>query len=57
MGSRKETKSIDNPMSFPLVNPNGVMVPHYDALIVTLCISGFDMNRVLVDPSSEIDFL
>ena len=56
-GSREETKPIDGPISFPLVNPNKVIVPHYDALILTLCISGFDVHRVLVDPSSIVDLL
>ena len=32
-------------------------MPHYDALVLTLCISGFDVHRVLVDPSSAIDLL
>ena len=51
-GSREETKPIDGPISFPPVNPNRLIVPHYDALVLTLCISGFDVHRVLVDPSS-----
>ena len=32
-------------------------MPHYDALVLTLCISGFDLHRVLVDPSSATDLL
>ena len=51
-GRREETKPIDNPISFPLVNPNRVIMPHYGALVLTLCISGFDVHRVLVDPGS-----
>ena len=56
-GSREETKSIDNPISFPLINPNRVIVPHYDALVLTLFISSFDVHMVLVDPGSTIDLL
>ena len=56
-GSCEETKSIDDPISFSPVNPNRVIVPHYDALALTLCISGFDVHRVLVDPSSAADLL
>ena len=56
-GNREETKLIDDPMSFPLVNPNRVIVPYYDALVLTLRISGFDVHRVLVDPSCVVDLL
>ena len=56
-GSREETKLIDGPISFPSVNPNKVIMPHYDALLLTLCISGFDVNKVLVDPGSAVDLL
>ena len=56
-GSREETKPIDDPISFPLVNPNRVIVSHYDALVLTLCINDFDVHRVLVDPGSATDLL
>ena len=56
-GRHKETKPIDGLISFPSVNPNRVIVPHYDALVLTLCISGFDVHRVLVDPGSATDLL
>ena len=56
-GSREETESINGLTSFPPVKPNKVIVPHYDALVLTLCISGFYIHRVLVDPGSTIDLL
>ena len=56
-GSRDETKPIDGPIFFPLVNPNMVIVPHYDALVLTLCISGFDVHMVLVNPGRATDLL
>ena len=55
--SREEPKPIDDLISFPLVNPNRVIVPHYDALVLTLCINGLDVHRVLVDPGSVVDLL
>ena len=30
-------------------------MPHYDALVLTLCINGFDVHRVLIDPGSVAD--
>ena len=56
-GSREETKLIDGPISFPPVNLNRVIVPYYVALVLTLCISDFNVHRVLVDPSSATDLL
>ena len=56
-GSSEETKPIDGPISFPPVNSNRVIVPYYDVLVLTLCISGFDVHKVMVDPSSEADLL
>ena len=32
-------------------------MPHYDALVLTLCINGFDVHRVLVDLGSAADLL
>ena len=55
--SREETKPIDSPISFPPINPNKVIVPHYEALVLTLCINGFNMHRVLVDPGSATNLL
>ena len=52
-----EVEPIDGPISFPLVNPNRVIVPHYDALVLTLCINGFDVHKVLVDPGSAENLL
>ena len=53
--SQGEAEPIDGPISFPQVNPNRVIVPHYDALAHTLRINGFDMHRVMVDPGSAAD--
>ena len=55
--SQGEVGLIDGPISFPPVNLNRVIVPHYDALVLTLCINGFDVHRVLVDLGSATDLL
>ena len=57
VGSREEIKPIDGPISFPPINPNRVIVPRYDALVLTLCINCFDVHGVLVDPGNAIDLL
>ena len=54
-GSREETEPIN--VSFPPVNPNRVIMPHYDALVLIICISIFDVHRVLVDPGSAAGLL
>ena len=48
---------IDDPLSFPPVNPSRVITPHHDALVLTLCINDFDVHRVLVNPGSAADLL
>ena len=55
--SQGEVKPIDVPISFPSINLNRVIVPHYDALVLTLCINGFDVHRVLVVPGNVADLL
>ena len=32
-------------------------MPHYDALVLTLCINGFDVHKVLIDLGSAVDLL
>ena len=56
-GIHAETKPIDDPISFPLVNPNRVIVPHYDALVLTLYINAFDVQKVLVNLGSGTNLL
>ena len=48
---------VDDPISFPPINPTKVITPHYDVLVITLCINNFDVHRVLVDPGSADDLL
>ena len=55
--SRQEIEPIDGHISFPPVNPNKVIVPHYDTLVLTLCIDGFDVHRVLMDSGSATNLL
>ena len=53
--SQGEVELVDGPISFLSVNPNRVIMPHYDALVLTLCINGFDVHRVLVDSGRVVD--
>ena len=48
---------MDGPISFPLINPTRVITPHYDALVLTVCINSFNVHRVLVDPGSAAGLL
>ena len=48
---------VDGPISFPPINPTRVITPHYNALVLTVYISSFDVHRVLVDSGSAADLL
>ena len=48
---------MDDPISFPPINPTLVITPHYDALVLTVCVNSFDVHRVLIDPGSVADLL
>ena len=48
---------VDGPISFPPINLTRVITPHYDSLVLTVCINSFDLHRVLVNPGSTIDLL
>ena len=48
---------VDGPISFRLINSTRVITPHYDALVLTLCINNFDVHKILVDPGSATDLL
>ena len=48
---------VDDPISFPPINPTRVITPHYDTLVLTVCINGFDVHKVLIDPGSATDLL
>ena len=48
---------VDDPISFPPINPTWVITPHYDALVLTICVNNFDVHRVLVDPGSATNLL
>ena len=55
--SNRVVRLIDDPISFPPINPSRVIIPHHDALVLTLCINDFNVHRVLVDPGNAADLL
>ena len=48
---------IDGLVSFPPIDPTRIFTPHYDALVLTLCINNFDVHRVLIDPGNTAELL
>lgn len=48
---------MDGIITFLPINPNRVLQPHEDALVLTLGISVFDVRRILVDSGSSINLL
>ena len=57
LGSSTAIHPVDGPISFPAINLTKVITPHYEALVLTLCINNFDVHRVLVDLGSATDLL
>ena len=55
--SSRSIQPINDPISFPSVNPSMVITPCHDALVLTLCINNIDVHRVLVDPDNAADLL
>ena len=47
--NNREVKLIDDPISFPPINRYRVIVPHHDALVLTLCINDLNVHKVFVD--------
>ena len=50
-------RPIDEVITFPPIDPNRVLQPHQDVLILTLGINDFDVRRILIDPSNSVDLL
>ena len=48
---------INGLISIPPIDQTRIITPHYDALVLTLCINNFDVPRVLVDPGSATELL
>lgn len=48
---------MDGIITFPPIDPNRVLQPHEDALILTLRISDFDVRRILIDQGNSVDLL
>ena len=57
LGNTPTAQPVDGPISFPPINPTRVLTPHYDTLVLIVCINGFNVHRVPVDPGSAADLL
>ena len=53
----ENVRLVDDPITFPPINPNRVILSHEDALVLMLGLDGFDMWRILVDLRSSTDLL
>ena len=56
-GDAPTVLQVDDSISFPPINPTRVITPHYDALLLIVCINDFDVHRVLVDLGRTADLL
>lgn len=50
-------RSIDGLITFPPIDSNRVILPHEDALVLSLGVGGFDICRILVDPGNSANLL
>ena len=55
--SKRSKKGSPLILGFSDEDKRGTIQPHDDALVVTLRIGGFDVKRVLVDPSSAVEVM
>ena len=53
----ESVRPINGPISFHLINSNRVILPHKDALVLTLGVDGFDVRTLLIDPGSPVNLL
>ena len=50
-------RPIDGPITFPPIDSNRVILPHEDALVLTLGVGGFDVHKILIDLGNSTDLL
>jgi len=54
----KKSRVLEQPIiGFSEEDLLGMIQPHDDALVVTLRIAGFDVNRVMIDQGSEVEIM
>ena len=53
----ESVQPIDEPITFPHINSNRVILPHEDALVLTLGVNGLDLGRILINLGSPADLL
>ena len=50
-------RPIDEPITFPSIDSNRVILLHGDALVLTLGVGGFDVHKILIDLGNSTDLL
>ena len=57
ISTNEGVRSIDKPITFPSIDSNRVILPHEDALVLTLRVDSFDLRKILIDLGSSVDLL
>ena len=57
ISTNEGVRSIDKPITFPSIDSNRVILPHEDALVLTLGVDSFDLRKILIDLGSSADLL
>ena len=55
--AKGSVRPVDDTINFPLIDVNRVLQPHEDVFILTLGVSEFNVQRILVYPSNSTDLL
>ncbi|XP_070045806.1 uncharacterized protein [Nicotiana tomentosiformis] len=56
-GKRTRQTLEDNNITFDDVDADGLMIPHNDALVISLLIHDTNVKRVLIDPCSSVNII
>ena len=55
--TNESVQPIDEPITFPHINSNKVILPHEDTLVLTLGVGCFDVHIILINLGNSTNLL